>query len=70
MFPHGVYELHEYKLILDVDRGNFLIRTPELSGNPTSKIIWKQAGGMDEGNDEFGLAKYFCSYLQAISLHV
>jgi hypothetical protein len=24
-------------------------------------VIWQQAGGTGEGNDEFGLAKYFCS---------
>jgi hypothetical protein len=43
----------------DIDRAEFLIRPAELSGNPTKRVIWQQAGGTGEGNDEFGLAKYF-----------
>jgi hypothetical protein len=27
-------------------------------------VNWQQAGRTGEGNDKFGLAKYFCSYLQ------
>jgi hypothetical protein len=41
--------------------GKVLICLPELSGNLTSIVIWKQA---EEVNDEFGLAKYFYSHLQ------
>jgi hypothetical protein len=44
----------------DVDRGKLLIRPPDLSSNPTSRVFWKKAGGMDKGNEKFGLAKYFC----------
>jgi hypothetical protein len=40
-----------------------MIRPPEFSGNPTSRVIWQQAGGTSEGNDEFGLARHLCSYL-------
>jgi hypothetical protein len=50
----------------NVNRERLLIRPPELSGNPTSRVIWYQAGGVDELNYEFGLAKYLCAYLQVI----
>jgi hypothetical protein len=49
----------------DVDRVK-LIRPPELSGNPTTRVIWQQAGVMDKGNEEFGFAKYFFLYLKVI----
>jgi hypothetical protein len=29
--------------------GKFLTRPPELSGHPTSRYIWEQLGGMNEG---------------------
>jgi hypothetical protein len=29
--------------------GKLLTRSPELSGNPTSRDIWDRVGGMDEG---------------------
>jgi hypothetical protein len=43
----------------NVNREKLLIRSPALSENPTSTVIWKQAGGIGQGNDESGLAKYF-----------
>jgi hypothetical protein len=46
----------------DIDRGNRLIRKPELSGNPTSRVISSKQEELGKGNDEFGLAKYFCSH--------
>jgi hypothetical protein len=60
--PQEIYE-HGEPWWNGVDRGK-VIRLPELSGNPTSRVIWQQAGRTGEGNDKFGLAKYFCSYLQ------
>jgi hypothetical protein len=46
-------------------RGNLLIRPPELSGNPTGiHLAAKQKLG--QGNYEFGLTKYFCSYFEEI----
>jgi hypothetical protein len=33
----------------DAGGGKLLTRAPELSGNATSRDIWKQVGGMDEG---------------------
>jgi hypothetical protein len=30
-------------------RGKLLTRPSELTGNPTSRVIWEQGGGMDEG---------------------
>jgi hypothetical protein len=32
----------------DVGWGKLLIRPPELSGNPSSRVIWEQVRGMDE----------------------
>jgi hypothetical protein len=40
--------------------------SPELFGIPIRRIIWQQAGETGEGNVEFGLSKYFCSYLHVI----
>jgi hypothetical protein len=57
---------HEEPWWNDVNRGKLLICPKQLSGNPTSRVIRGQAGGMGKGNDEFDLAKYFCSYLQVI----
>jgi hypothetical protein len=37
--PQLIHE-HEEPWLNDVDRGKILIRPPELSGNPTSKVIW------------------------------
>jgi hypothetical protein len=31
----------------DASVGNFLIRPPELSGNPTSRDMWEKVGEMD-----------------------
>jgi hypothetical protein len=33
----------------DAGWGKLLIRPPEFSDNPTSRVIWDQVGGMDEG---------------------
>jgi hypothetical protein len=33
----------------DVSWGKLLTCLPELSDNPTSRDIWEQVGGMDEG---------------------
>jgi hypothetical protein len=44
----------------EIMTGEVLSCLPELSGNLTSIVIWKQA---EEVNDEFGLAKYFYSHL-------
>jgi hypothetical protein len=33
----------------DAGWGKLLTRPPELSGNPNSRVIWEQIGGMDEG---------------------
>jgi hypothetical protein len=49
-----------------INREKRLIRPREFSGNPTSKATWYQAGGTCEGNYEFRLAMYFCTYLQVI----
>jgi hypothetical protein len=38
-----------------VNRGKFLIRPPELSGNPTRRVIWKQAGGMGQRDENLTL---------------
>jgi hypothetical protein len=32
----------------DAGWGKLLARPPELSGNPTSRVIWEQVGGTDE----------------------
>jgi hypothetical protein len=50
--------IHEYwKPWWDADAGRWklLTRSPELSGNPTSRFIWKQVGRMDERNDNLAL---------------
>jgi hypothetical protein len=60
---HTVYE-HDEPWWNDLDRGKLVIRQPDLSDNPTSRVIWYQAEGTGEVNDEFGFGKYFCSYLQ------
>jgi hypothetical protein len=31
------------------DAGKLLTHPQGLSGNPTSRVIWEQVGGMDEG---------------------
>jgi hypothetical protein len=41
----------------DIGRGKLLNRPPELSGNPTSKVIVAKQEELGEGNDEFGLTK-------------
>jgi hypothetical protein len=47
------------------DRGKLLICPPELSGNPTSShLVASRRNGQKEW--EFGLVKYFCSYLHVI----
>jgi hypothetical protein len=33
----------------DASWGKLLTHPPELSGSPTSRDIWEQVGGMDEG---------------------
>jgi hypothetical protein len=33
----------------DAGRGKLLTNPPELSGSPTSRIIWEQVGGIEEG---------------------
>jgi hypothetical protein len=46
----------------DADWGKLLSRLPELSGNPTSRVIWQRAGGTDEG--EKILAFEYLRYLK------
>jgi hypothetical protein len=45
-----------------VNREKLLIRLPELSVNPNSRIIWQQAGEMGEEYEEFCPVKYFYSH--------
>jgi hypothetical protein len=52
--PHVLYE-HGETWLNNVDRIKLLIRPPELSGNPTSRVIWQQAGGTGEENVKFVL---------------
>jgi hypothetical protein len=33
----------------DTGWGKLLTHPPQLSGSPTSRVIWEQVGGMDEG---------------------
>jgi hypothetical protein len=47
--PRDIY-VHEQSRWNDIDREKPLIRPPELCGNPTSTVIWQQAGGTGEGN--------------------
>jgi hypothetical protein len=53
--------IHEHgePLWNDIDRGKLLIRLLDLAGSSTNRDISYQAGGMVEGNDEFGLATFF-----------
>jgi hypothetical protein len=44
--------------------GDILIRPPELSGNPTSSHLVGKQEEFGEGNDEFGLTKFLCSYFE------
>jgi hypothetical protein len=53
-----IYE-HEELWWYDINRRKLLIHPSVLSGNPTNK-----SGAKGKGNDEFGLAKYFCSYFR------
>jgi hypothetical protein len=49
----------------DADRGKIQTRPPELSGNPTNRHL--VASRRSRRNEwVFGVAKYFCSYLQVI----
>jgi hypothetical protein len=43
-----------------------MVLPPELSGNLTSSHIISEGGGTGEGNDDFGLMKYLCSYFEGI----
>jgi hypothetical protein len=43
-----IYE-YEHPWWNDVDREKLLIRPPELSGNPTRRLIWQQAGKRAKG---------------------
>jgi hypothetical protein len=52
--PQVIYE-HEEQLRNDNDMWKLLIRLPELSDKPTSKVTSSKAGGTGEGDDEFGL---------------
>jgi hypothetical protein len=59
-----IYE-HGKRWWNDIDRGKLMILPPELSGKPTSShLVASRRKG--EGNDKFGLVKYFWSYLQVI----
>jgi hypothetical protein len=63
--PEVIYEHGDHGLMMST--GKFLIRPAELcleilaADSSSSKV-----GGTGEGNHEFGLAKYFCSYLKVI----
>jgi hypothetical protein len=60
---------HEELWWNDIGRGKFLIRPPELCGNPTSSHLVSNEEELGEGNYEFGLTKYFClevTYLHAV----
>jgi hypothetical protein len=39
----------------DASRVKLPTRPPELSGNPTSIVVWEQVGGMDERSENFAL---------------
>jgi hypothetical protein len=52
--PHVIYE-HGETWWNKVDRIKLLICPPELPGNPTSRVIWQQAGGTGEENYKFVL---------------
>jgi hypothetical protein len=54
--PQVIYE-HGEPWWNDIDRGTFLICPPELSGHPTRKVIWKQAGG--KMNENLALRSIF-----------
>jgi hypothetical protein len=43
-----------------------LIHLQELSDNPTSSHLVAKQEEVGEWNDEFGLAKYLCSYFEGI----
>jgi hypothetical protein len=45
-----------------------LICPPELSGNPTSRVSWQQAGVTGEGNNEFGLANNFLNAIKSYDM--
>jgi hypothetical protein len=57
--PQVIYEQGERWWNDDVDREKLLIRPPELSGNPTSRVIWYQARGMGERNGNLVLRSVF-----------
>jgi hypothetical protein len=44
--------------------GKLLTRPPELSYNPTSRVIWEQVGGMDEGVEYVKGSLTCCKILQ------
>jgi hypothetical protein len=50
--PKVIYEHGEPWWNYDVDRGKLLTRPPELSSNPTSRVIWQQAGEMSARNEK------------------
>jgi hypothetical protein len=59
--PQVIYE-HGEPWWNDISRGKLLIRPQELSGNPTSRHLVEMQDKLCEGNHEFGLTKYVCSY--------
>jgi hypothetical protein len=50
------------------EREKLLISLPELCGSPTSSLVASRRNRAKEMN-EFGLAKYFCSFLPNDLLH-
>jgi hypothetical protein len=46
---HPPGDMRAWKVMMMIQRGKLLTCPPELSGNPTSRYIWGEAGGMDEG---------------------
>jgi hypothetical protein len=66
--PQVIYE-HGEPRWNDVNRRKLLTRPTDIFGNPTSShLVASRRNG--RRNDEFGLAKHFCSYLQVTFLHV
>jgi hypothetical protein len=52
--PYVIYERGE-PWWNDIDKEKLLIHAPELSGNPTRRVIWYQVGGTDKENYELDL---------------
>jgi hypothetical protein len=67
IIPQLIYEHGEPCSDDDVDWGKLLTCPPKLSGNPTSRVIWEQVGGMHRRSENFSL-QAFPPHLQVIFL--